>query len=143
MIEPRTEEYQDLAKNLLGVDRKIVLGMRRTLRAEAKPLGEEIVTAIGEAMPHKGGLSNRVLTEGRVSLLVDLQRGVRVSIANRKGMYMAAFESGTIRHPTFGHGPWKSQTVPAGKGRAAFDAGSAALTGRVIDTVAATIQKEL
>lgn len=125
-------------------DRKLVLAMRRDLRQLAKPVGDRVLEAIADAMPKRGGLAERVRAQGRVSLLVNLRSGVRIQLANRRGMYMGAFESGTIRHPLFGlRKHWYAQTVPGSKGAEAFakeaDALGEAVAQRVIETARSTL----
>lgn len=145
MSEANFAEFQKAAAQLeqLG-DRKLVLGMRRDLRALAKPVGDRIVEAIADAMPKRGGLSERVRSQGRVSLLVDLRRGVRIQLANKAGMYMGAFESGTIRHPVYGNRKaWVSQQVPGGKGAEAFAKEADGLATAVADHVTETARRAL
>jgi len=131
-IEVRTEEFKREAAKLLGPDTKqIVLEMRRGLRGAAKPVGERILTAIADAMPKSGGLAARVASRGRVSVLLDLKRGVRIQLANRDGMYMEQFEdTGSIRHPIpwIPHRgqpqdvhPWRPKKVPKGAGQTQFE----------------------
>ena len=122
MTEVHLEDFQRAGKRLQEFgDRKLVLAMRKDLRAVAKPVGDAMIEAIAGAMPKRGGLAERVRSQGRVSLLVDLRRGVRIQLANRAGMYMGAFESGTVRHPVYGnHKAWVAQTVPGNKGAEEF-----------------------
>ena len=145
MTEVNFAEFQKAGAQLLELgDRKLVLGMRRDLRALAKPVGDRIVEAIADAMPKRGGLSERVRSQGRVSLLVDLRRGVRIQLANKAGMYMGAFESGTIRHPVYGNRKaWVSQQVPGGKGAEAFAKEADGLATAVADHVTETARRAL
>lgn len=145
MTEVNFAEFQKAGAQLLELgDRKLVLGMRRDLRALAKPVGDRIVEAIADAMPKRGGLAERVRSQGRVSLLVDLRRGVRIQLANKAGMYMGAFESGTIRHPVYGNRKaWVSQQVPGGKGAEAFAKEADGLATAVADHVTETARRAL
>ena len=145
MAEANFAEFQKAAAQLeqLG-DRKLVLGMRRDLRALAKPVGDRIVEAIADAMPKRGGLAERVRSQGRVSVLINLRSGVRIQLANRGGMYMGAFESGTIRHPVYGNRKaWVSQQVPGGKGAEAFAKEADGLAAAVADHVTETARRAL
>jgi len=145
MSEANFAEFQKAAAQLeqLG-DRKLVLGMRRDLRALAKPVGDRIVEAIADAMPKRGGLAERVRSQGRVSVLINLRSGVRIQLANRGGMYMGAFESGTIRHPVYGNRKaWVSQQVPGGKGAEAFAKEADGLAAAVADHVTETARRAL
>ena len=145
MSEANFAEFQKAGAQLLELgDRKLVLGMRRDLRALAKPVGDRIVEAIADAMPKRGGLSERVRSQGRVSLLVDLRRGVRIQLANKAGMYMGAFESGTIRHPVYGNRKtWVAQFVPSGVGAEAFAKEADGLATAVADHVTETARRAL
>ena len=145
MSEANFAEFQKAGAQLLELgDRKLVLGMRRDLRALAKPVGDKIVEAIADAMPKRGGLAERVRSRGRVSLLVDLRRGVRIQLANKAGLYMGAFEDGTIRHPVYGNRKaWVSQQVPGGKGAEAFAKEADGLATAVADHVTETARRAL
>lgn len=144
-IEVDTEEWKREAVKLLGAERRIVLDMRKELRAIGKPVGQAILEAYGHAMPHKGGLAERILDRGRVSILTDLRRGVRIQISNKLGMYMEQFEKGQVRHPVFGR--WlpgqKPQKVPAGVGGKKFEEQADAMRKRVLDTLSHTLERQL
>lgn len=144
-IEVRTEEYRAEAEKLLGADRKIVLAMRKELRTASKPAGDRILGAIADKMPKRGGLAENIRSRGRVSILVDLRRGVRIQLANRGGMFMEQFEKGSIRHPVWGR--WlrgqKPQSAPAGAGAAQFEAEADELQRKVVAVVTETARREL
>jgi len=65
-------------------------------------------------MPVRGGLADRV-SAAKIGLAVNLKLGVGINLRT-PGMKTSQFESGEVRHPTFGHKPWVAQSVPAGKG---------------------------
>ena len=139
------EEFRKAGARLAEFgDRKLVLSMRRDLRALAKPVGDKIVEAIAGAMPKRGGLAERVRSQGRVSVLINLRSGVRIQLANRGGMYMGAFEDGTIRHPVYGNRKaWVAQQVPGGKGAEAFAKEADGLATAVADHVTETARGAL
>jgi len=143
-LEARTEEYRKEAAKLLGPEnKKIVLDMRRELRTAAKPVGDRIIGAIADAMPKGGGLAALVRNQGRVSLLTDLRRGVKIQLANKLGMRMGQFEDGSVRHPVYGR--WLAgqapQTVPANKGAAQFEKEADALQRQVAEAVEKAARK--
>ena len=145
MSEVNLEEFRKAGGDLLQLaDRKLVLSMRRDLREIAKPVGGRVIEAIAEVMPKRGGLAQRIRSQGRVSLLVDLRRGVRIQLANRGGMYMGQFEGGTIRHPVYGHTKtWVAQFVPSGVGAEAFAKEADGLAAAVADHVTETARRAL
>ena len=145
MSEVNLEEFRKAGGDLLQLaDRKLVLSMRRDLREIAKPVGGRVIEAIAEVMPKRGGLAQRIRSQGRVSLLVDLRRGVRIQLANRGGMYMGQFEGGTIRHPVYGHTKtWVAQFVPSGVGAEAFAKEADGLATAVADHVTETARRAL
>lgn len=143
-IEVRTAEYKKEAAKLLGPEnRTIVLEMRKELRVASKPVGDRILAAIGDAMPKAGGLAAKVRDQGRVSLLVDLRKGVKIQLANKLGMFMGQFEAGLVRHPDWGrwHRGTKPQSVPAGKGAAQFTKDAEALQRQVAEVVVRTARR--
>ena len=100
--------------------------------------------AIASGMPKRGGLAERVRSQGRVSVLINLRSGVRIQLANRGGMYMGAFEDGTVRHPVYGNRKaWVAQTVPGNKGAEEFakhaDTMAAELAAKVEQTARSTL----
>lgn len=145
MTEANFAEFQRAGARLAEFgDRQLVLSMRRDLRALAKPVGDKIVGAIAGAMPKRGGLAERVRSQGRVSVLINLRSGVRIQLANRGGMYMGAFEDGTIRHPVYGNRKaWVAQQVPGGKGAEAFAKEADGLATAVADHVTETARGAL
>ena len=119
-------EFVWAAEHLGKADKAVQRGLRRELGKVGKPVGHRILQALGAAMPHRGGLSARVLSQGKVSILTSLRGGkasVNVALRNTGGMYMAQFERGQVRHPVYGR--WlagqKPQTVPADTGKAALE----------------------
>ena len=145
MSEANFAEFQKAAAQLeqLG-DRKLVLSMRRDLRALGKPVGDRVLEAIAAEMPKRGGLAARIRAQGRVSVLVNLRTGVRIQLANRGGMYMGQFEGGTIRHPVYGHTKtWVAQFVPSGVGAEAFAKEADGLAAAVADHVTETARRAL
>lgn len=144
MTEANFSEFQKAGAQLLELgDRKLVLGMRRDLRALGKPVGDRVLEAIAAEMPKRGGLAARIRAQGRVSVLVNLRTGVRIQLANR-GMYMGQFEGGTIRHPVYGHTKtWVAQFVPSGVGAEAFAKEADGLAAAVADHVTETARRAL
>ena len=143
-LDIRTEEYKKEAAKLLGPEnKKIVLEMRKELRVVSKPVGDRILAAIGDAMPKAGGLAAKVRDQGRVSLLVDLRKGVRIQLANKLGMFMGQFEAGSVRHPDWGrwHRGTRPQPVPAGKGAAQFTKEAEQLQREVAEVVVRTARR--
>ena len=138
MTEANFSEFQKAGAQLLELgDRKLVLGMRRDLRALGKPVGDKVLEAIAAEMPKRGGLAARIRAQGRMSVLVNLRTGVRIQLANKGGMYMGQVEGGTIRHPVYGHAKkWVAQFVPSGAGAEAFAKEADALAVAVADRVA-------
>ena len=145
MTEVHLEDFQRAGKRLQEFgDRKLILAMRKDLRAVAKPVGDAMIEAIAGAMPKRGGLAERVRSQGRVSVLINLRSGVRIQLANRGGMYMGAFEDGTVRHPVYGNRKaWVAQTVPGNKGAEEFakhaDTMAAELAAKVEQTARSTL----
>ena len=139
------EEFRKAGARLAELgDRKMVLGMRRDLRALGKPVGDKVLEAIAAEMPKRGGLAARIRAQGRVSVLVNLRTGVRIQLANRGGMYMGQFEGGTIRHPVYGHTKtWVAQFVPSGVGAEAFAKEADGLATAVADHVTETARRAL
>ena len=149
-VEARLDEFKKAGAKLQELaDRQLVLSMRRDLRTLAKPVSERVLNALADAMPHRGGLSDRIKAQGRISLLINLKSGVRIQLSNKAGMFMGQFESGTIRHPipwiTGGNGkhPWVPQKVPANAGLHQFEKEADTLGAQVAEKVTETMRRAL
>jgi hypothetical protein len=85
------------------------------MRDAARPLPLYTARAALEQLPHRGGLARRVADE-RVS--VSVRTG-----ANTAGVSLvmrhhdaAVTDLGYVRHPTFGHAPWRTESIPRARG---------------------------
>lgn len=143
--------------HLAKMDKPVQNAFRKELRSAGKPLGEKVLTALADAMPKKGGLAERIRSQGKVSVLANLSKGVSISLANKTGIRMGAFEAGLVRHPVFGTANttrqigtklvrqwrWVAQKVPAGKGKEAFDKEAPALAEKVANAATAAFVREI
>ena len=87
----------------------------RAIRAAAKPLADDVKKAAADQLPQRGGLARRVAKE-RVTVSVRTgarTAGVRLLQRNHDAK---ATNAGYVRHPTFGHRPWKTQDIPRARG---------------------------
>ena len=145
-VEARLDEFKKAGAKLQELaDRQLVLSMRRDLRTLAKPVSERVLNALADAMPHRGGLSDRIKTQGRASVLINLKSGVRIQLSNKAGMFMGQFEKGSIRHPVFGR--WlpgqEPQKVPANAGLQQFEKEADTLGAQVAEKVTETMRRAL
>lgn len=132
-VQVRADEFRELAGQLKGAEKPILAAMRKEMRIAGKPAGSRILDAIADSLPHRGGLSAIVKARGSVSVRAHLGQGVQLQLVNRAGIYMGAFESGTIRHPVWGNRKvWRPQTVPGHQGEKQFEAEASALTEAVV-----------
>lgn len=143
-LEARLDEFKKAGAKLQELaDRQLVLSMRRDLRTLAKPVSERVLNALADAMPHRGGLSDRIKAQGRISLLINLKSGVRIQLSNKAGMFMGQFEGGLIRHPVFSTGKWVAQKVPANAGLQQFEKEADQLGAQVAEKVTETMRRAL
>lgn len=144
-LEVHTEQFRAAGQKLLALDdRKLVLATRKEIRTAAKPAGDRMLSAIADVMPKRGGLADLIRTKGRISILVDMRRGVRIQLANRTGVFMGPFESGTIRHPVFGNRKtWRAQSVPGGRGTEQFEKEVEALQPQIVTAVEKAVRGAL
>ena len=143
-IDANTEQFRRMGSHLARMDRPIQNAVRRELRAEGNPVGERVLNALADAMPKRGGLAERIRSQGRVSMTVSLKRGASIRLVNRARMYMGAFEKGTIRHPVHGNRKaWVPQTVPGGKGAEQFEKEAPALAEKVTGAVTNAFLREV
>ena len=91
--------------------RKVAAAMREA----AKPLPLYTARAALEQLPHKGGLDRRVADEHvTVSIRTGAQTaGVSLIMRHHDA---ATTDLGYVRHPTFGHDPWRTEEIPRARG---------------------------
>lgn len=108
-FEVNATDYQKAARALKGADRTIRLEYSWTVRGVAKPLGESVLAAGAAKLPKHGGLAARV-AKARVLVSATQMRAV-VSLKTAEGYDLRAMDRGRLRHPTYGHGPWREQAI--------------------------------
>lgn len=101
----------------VGRDRTIVNTMVKEIRQGIPPIRTSIRDNIVEELPHKGGLGVWV-AKARITAKIRraaASAGVAVRVsrtsASGKRTDLKRIDAGTVRHPTFGHKPWRAQTV--------------------------------
>lgn len=136
--------FRKAAHDLERAGQKMPAHLRRDLRDIVKPEGEKLLETLAAGMPKRGGLADRVRSQGRVSMLISLRSGVKVQLANRAGLYVGAFEKGTIRHMLFGNrGHWYPQTVPGNLASKQFEKDAPELTKKVGDRLEQHLRRDL
>ena len=137
------EQLAEVGKRIKTADATVLRQeLRRNLRAVVKPIKPLVQASLRAGLPKKGHLNTfmgnasvgaRVRTEGR-----DV--GVRI-VAGKKGHNLRKLDEGEIRHPTFGHKPWKKQAVTPGLVSKPIEAEKPAMQRAVMDAVNATAKK--
>ena len=93
----------------------------RALRAAEKPLVEAAKAGARSTLPHGGGLADYVADQAKITArnqLTGKKVGIRL-VGTRNGrtgkkVDLDSMDGGEIRHLTYGHKPWKSQSVTPG-----------------------------
>lgn len=112
--------------------------IRKAMQEAAKPLAVEVRDKGAAKMPHRGGLSGRIAAaRAGVSLTASTRStAVAIRLGTREKYDLRSMDLGRLRHPTYGHRPWVSQTVPAGAFTEPFQDGSTDVRNRVSAEVA-------
>jgi hypothetical protein len=134
-----SKELAQLAAALKAFDRNdLRKELLRGLREGAKPMVPAARGAAAAALPKRGGLAADV-AGARWATRNSLGANASVKLIGAwSGHDMAALDSGRLRHPTFGHRPWKDQAIPAGWFTTAMDRlapGFRDALSRVIDDI--------
>jgi hypothetical protein len=120
-VDARVEGAEQLVALARAVkatgDGQLRKDMLAGLRKAAKPIADAVKNDYRDGLPKTGGLnefvaSARIAPRTRTS---GKNAGLRI-VATKSGHDMQAIESGLIRHPTYGHQPYVSQSVEAGLG---------------------------
>lgn len=103
-----------LAKRLRSASKELRSDLYRGINRAAKPLKNEVKKSARTILPKRGGLNRRVAgtkiaTKRRVT---GNSAGVR--LVGTSGYDIGSINRGRVRHKTYGHKPWVSQTVPKG-----------------------------
>jgi hypothetical protein len=101
-----------LARKLKAVNRselrkEFYAGINRT----GRPLIEAVRESASTELPRSGGLAGRVAKSKFSTKRRFTGRGAGIRITGSSGYDLRSINQGRVRHKTFGHKPWKSQTV--------------------------------
>jgi hypothetical protein len=86
----------------------------RAMQRSAKPLKRAARDGALQLLPHRGGLDERVAASKFSTLVRARGKGAGVRVKGASDMDIGAMNRGRLRHPTFGHRPWKTQTIRPG-----------------------------
>lgn len=123
MIETNAHDLDKIADALREAsDKTLTNNVRASLRTVARPLGEEVIHEGSEKMPKRGGLAERVRSQGKAGLSTALvAKSTKVTLLlNNKGVQMRSLDAGLLRHKVFGQNVWVRQSVPEGAFTEAF-----------------------
>lgn len=118
------DDLQRLAEALKAAgDKDLQKQVSKSIREEAKPLGQRVLRRGAEDLPQRGGLADRVQALGRVGVSSSLRgrvASVQVLLRN-KGADLKSMDAGIVRHRVFGSDRWVAQSIRAGAFSRAFD----------------------
>lgn len=107
----------------------------RNIRAAGKPLLADAQKSALETLPRRGGL-NQVVASAKFSVRTSLSgTSARVRLQASEPHHIRSIDKGRVRHPTFGHDPWKTQAVTPGWWTTPMEAGSPKVRAAIIRTV--------
>lgn len=119
--EQAAEELALLGRRLKAADKSLRKGLLREIRAEGKPVIEDIRAGIHPTFPNRGGLADRVKAAkiGVRTRLAGKSVGVRLQVTGPKNQLRTLAkinDSGSWRHPVMGNRKvWVAQTYgPSG-----------------------------
>jgi hypothetical protein len=96
-------------------DKELRKDMLRGLRNAAKPMATSIKEEAAAVLPKGGGLNEWVAKSPISPRTRTTGKSAGVRITGRKtGHDLEAINRGRVRHPTYGHSPWVSETVSSG-----------------------------
>ena len=117
--EQAAREFEALGRALKGADKTLKRELFSELRAAAKPAIEDARASALATLPNRGGLNALVASAsvGARTRLAGRSPGVRIKATGKQAKQLRQMdESGTWRRPTFGRGPWVTQTYTPAKG---------------------------
>jgi hypothetical protein len=95
-------------------DKEMRKKLHKAMKDAVKPVVPKARARARATLPSGGGL-NKLVASSPIRPQVRTGRnkyGVSLVVGNRAAARAA--NKGKIRHPTFGHDPWKDQSVPSG-----------------------------
>ena len=134
------EQFRAVARQLREIgDKDLTRSLYRALNTGAQPMKDDIRRNFATKLPQGGGRGRRgkgrlrkdgtrargslrapeslAARAARATISVKGRSGRNPSVAvtartsRGKSIDLQALEAGTVRHPTFGHAPWKAQAV--------------------------------
>lgn len=85
--------------------------MLRGIRTATKPMIEAARDSARDNLPSSGGLNEIVATSKFGTRTRTAGRSPGVRVVGTSGISIGAIDQGRLRHPTFGHDPWVTQSV--------------------------------
>lgn len=110
-LEFEPPDMQALGKKLRAAGRKdLNSALTKRINTSVKPARQAFKKSALSRLPRRGGLNVRVAkTKYRTA---KKKNGVRLVATGQDELDL--LDSGTVRHPTFGHKPWVAQSVRPG-----------------------------
>lgn len=110
-----SEELRRVAAELKDIgDGQLRRDLLRGIRDATKPGIEAVRQSAREKLPKRGGLADRVASQGYAVRTSAAGRSAKVSVVGKGMKGLGRIDRGQVRHPVFGGDTWVTQNVPPG-----------------------------
>lgn len=116
MIELRgADDLARLSRALKAAgDKDLQKRLSRAISDAMRPVRAALPRSALAKLPRRGGLAAQVAASRTRIQRRNSGRAVGVRLRVQSDDNIRRIDKGTVRHPTFGHGPWVNQAVPGG-----------------------------
>lgn len=129
------EKFAAVAAKLRTTSKELKPGLYKVISQATSPLKKNIRASARSILPSRGGLANLVARSSLTTKKSLSARGAGVRIVGSSKNDIRAIDRGRLRHPTYGHKPWVSQTVPEGYFKTPMVEGTPAVHAKIVAEV--------
>jgi hypothetical protein len=109
------EDFARLARRVKEVgDRQLRRELLSSIQRATRPVRDKVREKALSTLPSSGGLAGEVAASRFSARTSMTGRNVGVRVVGASGRDVRSLDAGRLRHPTFGHKPFVSQSVEPG-----------------------------
>lgn len=134
LLRVNSREFERAAARLQKAAPKVLRALKKELREEAKPLGQQMTAGLADGAAYVGGLGSEMRSGRNWTKLVFRRDNTTVSLNLRL----------VDRHPVFGNrNIWAAQPIPPGSAVQAFEKGADELQNKIANAAIKAVRETL
>jgi hypothetical protein len=137
------EKFAAVAAKLRSSNKELRPRLYKVISQATSPLKRNIRSSARSMLPSRGGLANLIARSSLTTKKSVAARSAGVRIVGSSKNDIKKIDKGRLRHPTFSHRPWVTQSVPAGYFTKPMTEGAPAVAAKIeaeVDVLSAEIE---